>query len=266
MGMDYFGRGTLEDYIDRLCETMKYVDKEWSERVKPATAEQIERLYGLAKFEGSPFQLPMVYMAYLKRMGQDDGGLLECGQCTGVNIDTICRKYENYAVYTPEFDRSRYLLIATDWTDSELYLDLTKGDNPPIYCNFHANGLYASSFEKFTFQMAFDIMMNRQHLFCDFISLSLQKVQALLGRPYENKENFGGTMQERLAFAMKLLEPYSLQQAWFSDEVRCCCFGEKMAVKVDVSFAISIAFSGDDKILIQKMKEELERKVINMVY
>lgn len=259
--MDYFLKGTLDNYIDRLCATMKYVDKEWAGKIRPATTEQIERLCNLAGMKGKPLKLPKTYMAYLKKLGQDDGGLLEWewDHCTEVIIDVICKRYDNYAVYAPDFDLSRYLLIATHWMESELFLDITGGDNPPVYYN--ANELYAASFEKYTFQMAFDIMLRKRYLYCDSISLSLRMTQALLDRPDEDKENFGGTIQERLACAMKLLERYSLQPAWFSDEVRCCCFGEKMAVKVEVSFAILIVIGSDDEILIQKMKEELEKEI-----
>lgn len=170
--------------------------------------------------------------------------------------------YEHYTVYPPkDFDYHRYLLIADHWTESRLFLDITGGDNPPVYLGYRMN-LWASSFEKYTFQMAFDIMMHKKYLYSNSIGLSQLKTEALLGRLDENKENAIGTSQEWMASAMKLLEPYSLQTSWFSDEVRSCCFGEKVVAMVQIAeFRLLIVFAGDNETLLQKMKEDLGKEI-----
>ncbi|MCI8738026.1 MAG: SMI1/KNR4 family protein [Lachnospiraceae bacterium] len=71
--MAEFQEGTLDTLMERLCSSISGFDPEWVTRCVPATEEQIQQLQDiLAEYN---YTIPAAYLYYLRRMGQNDGGL-----------------------------------------------------------------------------------------------------------------------------------------------------------------------------------------------
>ena len=88
--MAEFQEGTLDTLMERLCSSISGFDPEWVTRCVPATEEQIQQLQDiLAEYH---YTIPAVYLYYLRRMGRDNGGLLE-HDCE-MDIDTILKLLE----------------------------------------------------------------------------------------------------------------------------------------------------------------------------
>lgn len=65
MYMNRFVAGDTESVIERLCATMNAIDKEWGEKIKPATKAQIQRLKDLIGFSENGIQIPKVYLDFI---------------------------------------------------------------------------------------------------------------------------------------------------------------------------------------------------------
>ena len=73
--MAEFQEGTLDTLMERLCSSISGFDPEWVTRCVPAAEEQIQQLQDiLAEYH---YTIPAAYRWYLRKMGKDDGGLLE---------------------------------------------------------------------------------------------------------------------------------------------------------------------------------------------
>ena len=73
--MAEFQEGTLDTLMERLCSSISGFDPEWVTHCVPATEEQIRQLQDI--FAECHYTVPAAYLYYLRRMGQDDGELLE---------------------------------------------------------------------------------------------------------------------------------------------------------------------------------------------
>ncbi len=82
---------------------MNSIDKQWPEKVEPASQKQIHALEEIADLKQYGKSIPYAYLLYayllfLEEMGQNDNGLLEqeWDGYTEVNIDSILRDYLRY--------------------------------------------------------------------------------------------------------------------------------------------------------------------------
>ena len=84
-----FEAGSLETMIERLFKTMNSIDKQWSEKVEPASQKQIRALEEISGLKQHGKSIPYAYLLFLEEMGQNDNGLLEqeWDGYTEVNID-----------------------------------------------------------------------------------------------------------------------------------------------------------------------------------
>ena len=70
---------------------MNSIDKQWPEKVEPASQKQIHALEEIAGLKQYGKSIPYAYLLFLEEMGQNDNGLLEqeWDGYTEVNIDSI---------------------------------------------------------------------------------------------------------------------------------------------------------------------------------
>ena len=256
--MERFLMGDSESVIERLCATMHAIDNEWSEKIKPATKEQIQRLKDLIDFSENGIQIPKVYMDFLERMGQDDGGLLE-NEWDGfseVNIDAIIDYYD--CVYDEEFDydAKSLLLFSSHWSEAYLYLDMSKGDNPPVY---ESEKLFADTFEKYLFHMAFKYKYKKEYRNSDnWLTFSRKQMDDML----KKQTTFDGTMSEGIDYISQIMNSLSFEKVWFSDSVRNYYYKDGIVVLVSAYFTIGILVVGndDDKVL------QVKKYITNLLY
>ncbi|MBR4083989.1 MAG: SMI1/KNR4 family protein [Lachnospiraceae bacterium] len=256
--MNRFLSGDSESVIERLCATMNAIDNEWSKKIKPATKEQIQRLKDLVGFNENGIEIPKVYMDFLEKMGQDDGGLLE-NEWDGFSEVNIVAIIDYYAsVYDDEFDYDpkTLLLFLSHWSEAYLYLDMSKGDNPPVYSY---EELFADTLESYLFHMAFKYMYKEEyHISDNWLSFTQQQMDDMIRK----KTTFNGTMTERMEYISQIMNSLSFEKAWFSDSVRNYYYKDDIVVLVCTYFSLGILVVGkdEDKVL------QVKKHITNLLY
>lgn len=251
-----FEAGSLETMIERLFKTMNSLDKQWSEKVEPASQKQIHALEEIADLKQHGKSIPYAYLLFLEEMGQNDNGLLEqeWDGYTEVNIDSILRDYLRY-IDEFDIDMNEYMLFSTHWSESVLFLKLTEGENPPVYKFDGQLLLFSGSFENYLFQMAFRKVEDTQFLYQTELAASPKRFREILSE--KSVQNIQWTT--RMELIESLLEPYQLQKTWFSDEVHFYGISSEYIIHVDLSWALNITVSSDNHIVFQKMNRSLAR-------
>ena len=146
--MAEFQEGTLDTLMERLCSSISGFDPEWVKRCVPATEKQIQQLQDiLAEYH---YTIPAAYLYYLRRMGQDDGGLLEDEGDEEVDIGTVLELLPGKCE-----DLKKGLFQFSDhWADACFYMKLSNTEDNPMVTDW--GGVYVTeSFEKYLFQKAF---------------------------------------------------------------------------------------------------------------
>ena len=251
-----FEAGSLETMIERLFKTMNSIDKQWSEKVEPASQKQIRALEEISGLKQHGKSIPYAYLLFLEEMGQNDNGLLEqeWDGYTEVNIDSILRDYLRY-IDEFDIDMNEYMLFSTHWSESVLFLKLTEGENPPVYKFDGQLLLFSGSFENYLFQMAFRKVEDTQFLYQTEFAASPKRFREILSE--KSVQNIQWTT--RMELIESLLEPYQLQKTWFSDEVHFYRISSEYIIHVDLSWALNITVSSDNHIVFQKMNRSLAR-------
>ena len=247
-----FEAGSLETMIERLFKTMNSIDKQWSEKVEPASQKQIHALEEIADLKQHGKSIPYAYLLFLEEMGQNDNGLLEqeWDGYTEVNIDSILRDYLRY-IDEFDIDINEYMLFSTHWSESVLFLKLTEGENPPVY-KFDGQ-LFSGSFENYLFQMAFRKAKNTLFLYHIHCAASTERFRDILAK--KTVQNFSWTKPVELMEA--LLKPYQLQKAWFSDDAHFYGISSEYLISVNLYCTPNITIFSDSHTVLQNMKKSL---------
>lgn len=246
-----FQEGTLDTLMERLCSGISGFDPEWAKRCVPATEEQIRQLKDiLAEYN---YTIPAAYLYYLKRMGQDDGGLLEnewdgCEVDIGTVLELLPGKCE---------DLEKGLFQFSDhWADACFYMKLSNKEDNPMVTDW--GGVYATgSFEKYLFRKAFH-MYQRGFTYTDFKSESVcdhherKKKENCRTCPY-----CGETVEKRMDFINQMAESYGIKKAWFSDQAHFICYSASYAFEINVCTGYSIQFCCNDDKLWEQVKYSL---------
>lgn len=238
-----FLQGPLDTVAERLCRTMDSMDRSWSQKVEPATREQIEALWRLSGLEERGQPIPAVYRLFLESMGRDDNGLLEqeWDGFSQPDIDSLLEMYSNPR--NDELKERNGLTFLTHWTDATLFLKLTGEDDPPVCSDSSGRGLFSGSFEKYLFQMAFRRAEQTQFLYHILLGGSPQDVELILAQAELSPSEGGGV--RALALFEDILDGYGIEKAWFSDAVQYCGVGPELAVRVTGTWGLNIALSSD---------------------
>ena len=146
--MAEFQEGTLDTLMERLCNSISGFDLEWVKRCVPATEEQIQQLQDiLAEYH---YTIPAAYLWYLRKMGKDDGDLLEreLDFCEA-DIDTVLELQNE-----EDLEKGLLCFAYSDPFTIGFYMKLSSmDDNPSVVTDWEEKN--AESFEKYLFQRAF---------------------------------------------------------------------------------------------------------------
>ena len=248
--MAEFQEGTLDTMMEWLCSSISGFDPEWVKRCVPATEEQIQQLQDiLAKYN---YTIPAAYLYYLRRMGQDDGGLLEDEGDGEVDIGTVLELLPGKC----EDLEKGFFQFSDHWADACFYMKLSNTEDNPMVTDW--GGVYVTeSFEKYLFRKAFH-MYQRGFTYTDFRSESVcdhherKKKENCRTCPY-----CGETVEERMAFINQMAEAYGIKKAWFSDQVHFICYSAGYAFEISVCDGYSVDFSCNDDKLWKQVKYSL---------
>lgn len=123
--MAEFQEGTLDTVMERLCSSISGFDPKWVKRCVPATEEQIQQLQDiLAEYY---YTIPAAYLYYLRKMGKDDGGLLEreLDFCEA-DIDTVLELQNE-----EDLEKGLFCFAYSDTFDIGFYMKLSSMDDNP---------------------------------------------------------------------------------------------------------------------------------------
>ena len=144
--MAEFQEGTLDTLMERLCSSISGFDPEWVKRCVPAAEEQIQQLQDiLAEYH---YTIPAAYRWYLRKMGKDDGGLLEreLDFCEA-DIDTVLELQNE-----EDLEKGIFCFAYSDPFTIGFYMKLSSvDDNPSVVTDWEEKN--AESFEKYLFQI-----------------------------------------------------------------------------------------------------------------
>lgn len=248
--MAEFQEGTLDTLMERLCSSISGFDPEWVKRCVHAAEEQIQQLQDiLAEYH---YTIPAAYRWYLRKMGKDDGGLLEreLDFCEA-DIDTVLELQNE-----EDLEKGIFCFAYSDPFTIGFYMKLSSvDDNPSVVTDWEEKN--AESFEKYLFQRAFH-MYQRGFAYTDFESASVchhherKKKENCRTCPY-----CGETVEERMDFINQIAESYGIKKAWFSDQAHFICYSASYAFEIRVCTGYSIEFCCNDDKLWEQVKYSL---------
>lgn len=217
----------LSDYI---CQ----FDPDWICKIEPASEEEIAELKKESGFEELGYNIPDEYLAFLRYMGKNDGGLISNFFEGYTDIDNIIYYYINdREVLFQYFIQKNQLILYIGYISGEpdLFIDVKNNTTHDIHwsCeNECYKDTYAESFDKFLMQITF--MTYEQ-------------------KKYKNKIYFNGTWQDTIKlireygnekimrFICQIAENHGFNTAWFSDKYHYCGFKENSYLFVYRDFA-----------------------------
>ena len=238
--MAEFYEGTLDTLMERLCSSISTFDQEWVKHCEPATEEQIRQLQDI--FAEYHYTIPAAYLHFLRRMGQNDGGLLE-REWDGCEVDiaTVLECLDDRR----EALKEGFFQFSYHWADANFYLDLSSMDDNPVVTDICRNYM-AGSFEKYLFRKAF--YMYQQHFaHSDFHSPSVCREENKDKEDCKMCPFCGDTAEERMDFIIRMADMYGLKKAWFSDRTHFICFNSNYAfeIRVDEGYAVEFCCNND---------------------
>lgn len=263
-----FYEGTLDTLMERLCNSISSFDQEWVKRCVPATEGQIQQLQDiLAEYH---YTIPAAYLSFLRRMGQDDGGLLEneWDDCEA-DIGTVLEVLEDR-----EDLEKGFFLFSSNWDYALFYMNLSSMDDNPVITGIAGsydakslmfpdvavcswNGItctyIAESFEKYLFQRAFHMYQR---------GFAHRALQHLAYHEKKEKEDcrmcplYENTAEKHMDYIIRMADTYDFKKAWFSDRTHFFYYCSNYAFEISVSdYEYVVNFSCDDDKLFDQVRD-----------
>ena len=242
--MTEFQEGTLDTLMERLCNSISSFDPEWVKRCVPATEEQIQQLQDiLAEYH---YTIPAAYLWYLRKMGKDDGGLLEreLDFCEA-DIDTVLELQNE-----EDLEKGILYFAYSDPFDIGFFMKLSAmDDNPLVVTDWEEKN--AESFEKYLFQRAF-------HMYQKGFAHHITKENSGCHEKKDKEDCrvcplYGDTVEERMDYFVRTAESYGVKKAWFSDPTHFICYNSNYTLEIRVQRKgyDAVFYYNDDKLLKQ---------------
>ncbi|GAA0077318.1 hypothetical protein UT300005_16960 [Clostridium sp. CTA-5] len=151
------GPGDNSNLFERLSSYISIVDKDWINRIKPASKESISLLRKLSGIEDAGLDFPEAYKIFLKYMGKSDGSALGQTLLGDISIEDIIDLYKEINEYEPNTLNPQYLTFVSTHLGGEISFDLSQPNNPNIVMTSSGEFCYffSESFEKLLFQYTF---------------------------------------------------------------------------------------------------------------
>ena len=204
--------GVLFD-IDELVVYVERFSPGFSKSIRGATEKEIREL---AQLVGLP--LPVPYVAFLRRMGHEDGGLSLALEGT-TKISHIIDSYRECVSDGEALAPDGYVLVGTGRISRDVCLECVGGQRLKVVFveNAKVVGLYAESFPGLLFRNAFAVFRLKVMAF----SAQYVASYAQLGR------------RSVLGLARRLAVELGFQEQWFSDSIVFC--GEMQGAAIAIT-------------------------------
>lgn len=263
----------IEDLIEKPNDIYKFLEKYisvfnagWKAKLQPASEEEISNLKKVSGFEELGYDIPDEYLAFLRYMGKNDGGLISDFFEGYTDIDNIINYYiSDREVLFQYFIQKNQLILYIGYISGEpdLFIDVKNNTTHDIHWsseNECYKDTYAESFDKFLMQITF--MTYEQ-------------------KKYKNKIYFNGTWQDTIELirqygnekimrsVCQIAENQGFKTAWFSDKWHYCGFKENSYLFVyrDFGFYGYVVSNNMDEVgnIVNDLNNLLNTKVREMI-
>ena len=126
------GPGDNLNLFERLSSYILVMDKDWINRIKPASEESIFLLKKLSGIREAGFDIPEPYKIFLKYMGKDDGGAFNGPLLRDISIEDIIDLYKEIHEHYPDELNPNFLAFATTDVGEQISFDLSQQNNSNI--------------------------------------------------------------------------------------------------------------------------------------
>lgn len=255
----------MEEYIGQIHAAAEHFAPVWKERIhldwyqniKPASEEDIAALKKVSGFAQRGLEIPAEYLAFLRRMGQNDGGLLsnyfECYS----DIGHLIEYYNEEDEYFDDEDfQDNQLLISIGIITGEPDFCLTVKEDGShevsgrsyTWSHKQPTDYYAETFDKFIMQIIFHLYEQAKYQNTIFFTSCYNDVK-------DNVLQYGDAaiMQK----VDELAERYGFQKSWCSDQWHYYGFKEKSCLMIHRDFSYSGLIGTEDWKDIGNLEEEI---------
>lgn len=240
----------LFNYIDKF-------DKNWKERIKPASNSSIESLKSVAEIQKWCSDFPESYRIFLETMGENDGGLLSKSLIGTSNIMEIIDLYEEFHKFYPNVFDVPYFTFFQNEMGNELAFDLSAMGK----CNILETDcgevihVYSESFEKLLFQSAF----NSFERFNTYIEVS--------GSSHQLKKKICNLEDEAIYDIMEeLAMQWGLKKVWFSDKNHYIAVGAETGLYMEREAGMHGFVTSNHTKLAKELAKELTKRIGTDIY
>lgn len=263
--------GSEIDIWERLQEYIIPVDKEWRNKVIGATEQEIEELREKSGLKERNIEFPKAYLEFAKRMGKEDGGLLD-DRLVGIgSISDILNMYREEE--ENEQYRKRYIypydemveelkeeLLEEEkeefcfyffWNEIGMWYGINLEDNKNDYIQNDEGEIISENFEKLLFQCAISKYENKYYMFYSEFSactISLERAIELNGEEIE--EVIDG-----------IIKKYDLKKAWFSDDWNSIVYSDMLTIYIDKTSSLNGSICSNNKIILKEIEKEIFTKL-----
>lgn len=248
------GPGDNSNLFERLSYYISNIDKDWINRIQPASEEEISLLKKLSRIEESGFDIPESYKIFLKYMGKDDGGAFSGPILRDISINDIIDLYKDIHDNYPEELNPNYLAFATTDVGEQISFDLTQQNELNIIKTYEGEftEFFSESFEKLLFQSAF-IKYERKYYSKSIAFGGSKNMLNLALSEHKTKDIF----EVVDCYAKK----FGFEKAWFSDKRQYFGIREDTTFYVYKDSGVAGIITGNNGELLEKFASDLVPKI-----
>ncbi len=154
-------KGDSNSFFERLSDYIKRFDSNWENVIRGASSGKIINYLDLATQNNKQLVIPEEYIIYLKKMGEDDGDLLENFIKGSTNVDVLIDYLENinkFSDYYAPIPLNHVVIGHNEEVETDIFLkynndfDYEINRTVSVEPEFQEDNWFSSSFEKLLFQ------------------------------------------------------------------------------------------------------------------
>lgn len=252
-------QGAPDSIVARLMGYVEKFDKEFSEKIRGASKDEIFRLEELSGLRRPIGEISPTYLAFIQGMGVDDGGLLSKNLKIKSDIISLINYYEDCIRLEPETLNVELPVVATYMGGDQVSLNNSK-EFPGVEVIETSDGefqeILSASWENLLMQAAFLKVEPLRLAYGCWASSSENSAKNSI------RFNINGTQSASFE-VHKFAKEMQLEVTWFSDERRVCAISDDCGFFAKIhksNRAIINLFSNNDLFL----KDSIEYCVDNL--
>lgn len=241
----------MDKLFERLYDYIELFNKNWKERIEPASRELIEEFIELTHVGEYAEKIPASYLKYLELMGEEDFYLISEMSCIGettTGVSTLIEGLNRYE-YEQELEKKRFPFSISPENGYIMFFDLAKENSEEVWYKSRTRIVRLSeSFDKLMFQRVFDTMIHYKYTIYSTI---------IEGTAYMVKKDQNIGNRELYKEIIRKMENHGIKETWFSDPNYYRGEEEDIAISIEYYGDISCEIKSKSIEKLESIKEEL---------